>query len=292
VRPLPVAHRSRPVAQTSMAPAMRSRSDDLTVTSRSPMKSDTAYSGWPADADATGKVDASCQWEPSWPASRLATVRQMRTNALLSARFPLLFIGMRTVSRESVAGAARHHVAEVEPGTFLQRRDFDGGDRAVESALSRLAAEGELLRVRKGLYWRGKRTRFGMTRPSPFEVALAVAGLGAGPSGVAAAQMLGLTTQVPATVEVAVPGTVPDPIPGIRFRSRPYSRRERRLTPIEVAVLEVLRDPAAIEVSWPQAEARIRELVEDGLVRSGAVGEAAAAEPRVNARERWVAVGV
>ena len=57
----------------------------------------------------------------------------------------------------------------------------------------------------------------------------------------AAACQLGLTTQVPATVEVAAPGKVPEPVPGVRFTARPFIRRERELSPTEVAVLEVLR---------------------------------------------------
>jgi hypothetical protein len=197
---------------------------------------------------------------------------------------------MRTISRDSVAGQARHRVSRAAPGTFFRRKDFAGGDRAVESALSRLTAEGELVRVRKGLYFRGKHTRFGMTHPSTLEAALAVGGPGSGPSGVAAAQMLGLTTQVPATAEVAVPGPTPDPMKGVRFRSRPYSRRERRLTPIEVAVLEVLRDPHAAEATWPQVAGRIRELIDQGEVRAGVLATEAADEPRVLARERWAEV--
>lgn len=197
---------------------------------------------------------------------------------------------MRTVSRESVAGETRHRVARAAPGTFFRRKDFAGSDRAVESALSRLAAEGELIRVRKGLYWRGKKTRFGMTHPSSLEAAVEVAGTGAGPSGVAAAHLLGLTSQVPATVEVAVPGTTPEPLRGVRFRSRPYTRRERRLTPVEVAVLEVLRDPDAAEAPWPKVARRIRELVDDGKVREKILGAEAAEEPRVKARELWAAV--
>lgn len=208
----------------------------------------------------------------------------------LSARFPVLFSGMRTVTTESVAGATRHRVTKARPGTFFRRRDFDGSDRAVESALSRLVAEGELVRVRRGLYWRGKKTRFGMTHPSALETAVAVGGPGSGPSGVAAAQLLGLTTQVPATVEVTVPGKVPDPMRGVRFRSRPYSRRERRLTPVEVAVLEVLRDPHAAEVPWRRVEERIRELLADGTVRARVLDAEATSEPRVQARERWAAV--
>lgn len=209
---------------------------------------------------------------------------------LLSARFPVLFPGMRTASTESVAGAVRHRVERARPGKFFRRRDFEGTDRAVESALSRLVAEGELVRVRRGLYWRGKTTRFGMTHPTVLETAVAVGGPGTGPAGVAAAQLLGLTTQVPATVEVAVPGKVPDPMRGVQFRSRPYSRRERRLTPVEVAVLEVLRDPHSAEVPWPRVEERIRELLADGTVRAQVLDAEATSEPRVQARERWAEV--
>lgn len=197
---------------------------------------------------------------------------------------------METHVAESVAGATRRRVERARPGTFFRRRDFAGGDRAVESALSRLATEGELLRVRNGLYWRGKKTRFGMTRPTALEVAVAVGGPGAGPSGIAAAHLLGLTTQVPSTVEVAVPGKVPDPMPGLRFRSRPYSRREHRLRPAEVAVLELLRDPTAAEADWPRVAARIRELIADGIVRAAVLDAQAAEEPRVQARERWATV--
>jgi hypothetical protein len=197
---------------------------------------------------------------------------------------------MTTAAVESVAGAARHRVERSRPGTFFRRRDFVGSDRAVESALSRLAAEGELIRARRGLYWRGKKTRFGMTHPSTLETAVAVGGPGSGPSGVAAAHLLGLTTQVPATVEVAVPGKAPDPMPGVRFCARPYSRRERRLTPVEVAVLEVLRDPQASEASWAQIVDRLRELITAGEVRVEVLAAEAATEPRVKARERWAAV--
>lgn len=197
---------------------------------------------------------------------------------------------MGTRSTQSVAGAARHRVAKARPGTFYRRHDFEGSNRAVESALSRLVAEGELVRVRRGLYWRGKKTRFGMTHPSVLETAITVGGPGSGPAGTTAAHFLGLTTQVPATVEVAVPGKVPEPMQGVRFRSRPYSRRERRLTPVEVAVLEVLRDPSAAEAPWPSIEKHIRQLLAEGTLRAGVLNAEATAEPRVMARERWAAV--
>jgi hypothetical protein len=194
---------------------------------------------------------------------------------------------MRTSSPTSTAGAVREQVRKAAPGTFLRRRDFAGSDRAVESALSRLASSAELVRVRKGLYWRGKQTRFGMTRPGALDVALAVAGPGSGPAGVSAAHMLGLTTQVPGTVEVAAPGKAPEPIRGVRFRSRPYSRQACKLRPMEVAVLEVLRDPGAAELPWGAVESRIAELLETDAVRRSALDRSAVDEPSPAVRARW-----
>lgn len=153
--------------------------------------------------------------------------------------------------------------------------------------MSRLAGSGELVRVRKGLYWRGKQTRFGMTRPGALDVALAVAGPGSGPAGVAAAHMLGLTTQVPGTVEVAAPGKVPEPIKGVRFRSRPYARQARKLRPMEVAVLEVLRDPGAVELPWRAVEGRLAELMESNTIRRSVLDRSAADEPSPTVRARW-----
>jgi hypothetical protein len=199
---------------------------------------------------------------------------------------------MRGVSETSVAGAVAHTITSASAETFFTRTDFSGSDRAVESALSRLAAYGELLRVRRGLYWKGKPTRFGMTRPTPFQVALRVAGPGSGPAGVAAAHMLGLTTQVPSTTEVAVPGHMPEPIVGVRFRTRSFDRRLRGLRPLEVAVLEVLRDPDSVEASWTTVALRLGELAERGVIRTELLREEAADEsfPAVRQRLRELAL--
>jgi hypothetical protein len=129
-----------------------------------------------------------------------------------------------------------------------------------------------------------------MTAPSLLEAAIAVAGVGSGPAGVAAAHLLGLTTQVPGTIEIAAPGKVPEPLQGVRFRSRSFTRREQRLSPTEVAVLEVLRDPAAAEVSWSVVEQRIGGLIASGKVRAGKLGAEVADEHHREARRRWVAL--
>lgn len=38
--------------------------------------------------------------------------------------------------------------------------------------MSRLTAKGEAIRIRKGRYWKGSRTRIGMPLPRPLDVAM------------------------------------------------------------------------------------------------------------------------
>lgn len=92
-------------------------------------------------------------------------------------------------------------------GTIVSVKDLlDLGPRAaVDQALSRLVREGQIQRVRRGLYaW--PRTSALLKRPampSPDELAQAWAkknGLRLVPSGAYAANLLGLTTQVPAKI--------------------------------------------------------------------------------------------
>jgi hypothetical protein len=75
-----------------------------------------------------------------------------------------------------------------------------GSRAAVDQALSRLVRRGRLLRAGRGLYVRPIETRFGPRTPS-VEVVLnalqAETGETIAPSGAAAANTLGLTTQVP-----------------------------------------------------------------------------------------------
>ncbi len=143
----------------------------------------------------------------------------------------------------NIATRIREEVHTAPPGTFWRTDHIEGPRPAVHTALHRLAKDGELVRLRRGLYWKGTRSRYGKGHPSRLESALAAAGPGAGPTGWAAANLLALSTQVPAVPEVAVLGNPPTGIPGVRFRTR--SNLERRLLdPHGIALLEVLRN-------WP-----------------------------------------
>ena len=75
-----------------------------------------------------------------------------------------------------------------------------GSRAAVDQALSRLVRRGQLLRAGRGLYVRPVKGRFGVRAPALEEMLEAVAlqrGEVMAPSGAAAANGLGLTTQVP-----------------------------------------------------------------------------------------------
>jgi hypothetical protein len=210
------------------------------------------------------------------------------------------FLGCRRVSiaerkllhfplmERSTSAMVKERVSKTPAYSFLRPKDFVGSPHAVEIALGRMAASGDLLPVRKGIYWKAPKTRLGMPAPTPFEIALEVAGHGTGPAGIEAARSLGLTTQVPSVIEVAVPGRVPAPVDGVRFRSRPYSRHQHGLRPGEVALLEVLTGfPDSVESSWGEVVVRVKELVDAGQLREAVVSRAVQDEKRPRLRERW-----
>lgn len=188
----------------------------------------------------------------------------------------------------NTAQLVRDRVANTPERGFLAVADMVWPRHAVECELSRLVGRGEVVRVRKGLYWKGPMTRLGMPLPGSMEVGLAVGGVGAGPAGLSAAHFLGLTTQVPATETIAVAGRVPAPVPGVRFVSRSVERRFNKLRHTEVAVLEVLRDgPALIETPWRRLGEMISSLAGNGEIRLPVLDTELRAEHHVAARRRW-----
>lgn len=191
----------------------------------------------------------------------------------------------------SVAASVRAALAQRPSRCFVHASELPGPLGAVEAELARLARRGHLRRVRKGLYWQGPRTALGIAAPDPETVALEVAGRGAGPAGIAAAQWLGLTTQVAGQPTIAVPGRVPTAVPGVRFCARSSRRRELDLDPTEVAVVEVLRDwPMSVEASWDDLTSTIATLTATHAIRPDIVAADIAFERHPKLRERWAAL--
>lgn len=113
---------------------------------------------------------------------------------------------------------------------------------AVTHALSRLAVNGELRRVRKGLYYRPKMTAIGPSLPSASAALAQTFGAPLHPAGLNAASVLGLTTQNPGRGEFATPASAPpgDMAGALVHTRRPYTRFG--LSDQDGALLELLRD--------------------------------------------------
>ncbi len=79
---------------------------------------------------------------------------------------------------------------------------------AVTKTLSRLARQGAIQRLGKGLYYRPRPTAFGPSRPSSTQLrSLSLAETKVFPAGIGAANLLGFTTQNPGRIELATNGS-------------------------------------------------------------------------------------
>ncbi len=75
---------------------------------------------------------------------------------------------------------------------------------AVAQALSRLTRQGRLERLSKGVYYSTRQTAFGKSRPNPAAIQkLASRRKGVFPAGIAAANLLGFTTQTARRIEIS-----------------------------------------------------------------------------------------
>jgi len=170
------------------------------------------------------------------------------------------------------------------PGRLYTFDDFeDLPATAVAPALSRLAASGKIKRARKGVYYVPRKTPLGEVPPDPVVLGEAVSRGRSYPAGLSAANLLGLTTQVPTRVELAVEDKRPTPFRGVEFKPRAGTNR-RHLTSREGALLEVLRDvPHLTDVSPKVTTSRLLTLVRDENSRSRLLRAALHEPPRVRA---------
>ena len=110
-----------------------------------------------------------------------------------------------THETDNLAAALRERVLKHDD-RYWSLEDLGDPAPAELRELSRLVKAGELRRVRRGLYWRGRKTLFGMAPPPEASAVRALlGGIAIGPAGASAATELGLSTQVPAVMTVASP---------------------------------------------------------------------------------------
>lgn len=175
----------------------------------------------------------------------------MSGSAFTHVTFPVHFGDMTTSSPAAV-------IRETPEKSFVHVDRLPGSATAARKAASRAVKDGLLLPVRRGLYYRGRRTRYGITPPRPDEVARVVLGTrGVGPAGYSAARTWGVTTQVPPVWHVATLRTV-DPIEGVTQHERRNLARAD-LNEKEIALLELLRSPEVyVEAGWETLVDRFR----------------------------------
>lgn len=171
--------------------------------------------------------------------------------------------------------------------SFVHVDRLPGSATAARKAASRAVSEGLLLPVRRGLYYRGRRTRYGLTAPRAEEVARAVLGnRGVGPAGYSAARAWGVTTQVPALWHVATLRTV-EPITGVRQHDRKNIARAD-LNEKEIALLELLRNPEVyVEAGWDALVRKVRSAARAGGIRRDLLREAVKGEHNRAVRENF-----
>lgn len=179
------------------------------------------------------------------------------------------------------------YLKEVPVGSYVHVGKLPGSRTAAKTAASRAAARGALIPLRRGLYYKGKPTRYGVARPPPEDVALEVLGRdGVGPTGVSAARALKVTTQVPAVPELATPGPVPEGLPGVKVHRRNNVAR-RDLNYFEVAVLELLRNyEFTADTDWRGVVRAVADKVRSREVRLDYLAKVGESEPGYAFRER------
>jgi len=158
---------------------------------------------------------------------------------------------------------------------------------AVAQSLSRLTRQGALQRLSKGVYYRARPTAFGKSLPSPAAIRqLASRRNSVFPSGIAAANLLGFTTQTARRGEVAT--TAPSlPRKLIGSQTVVHTRRPEawaRLSQTDAALLDFLRRGARTsELSPAKTVARTVALLSEKGRFERLLKAAASEPPRVRA---------
>lgn len=189
----------------------------------------------------------------------------------MSVTFPVYSCDMTTLSPAAV-------IRKTPEKSFVHVNRLPGSSAAARKAASRAAKDGLLFPVRRGLYYRGRRTRYGVTAPQADDVARAVLGTrGTGPAGYSAARAWGVTTQVPPAWHVATLRTV-DPIDGVvQHHRRNLARAD--LNEKEIALLELLRSPEVyVEAGWDTLVDNVRNSLRAGEISAERLREAATGE--------------
>ncbi|MBI4313018.1 MAG: type IV toxin-antitoxin system AbiEi family antitoxin domain-containing protein [Chloroflexi bacterium] len=164
------------------------------------------------------------------------------------------------------------HIAELPEGVPIGAKGLLhlGSRPAIDQALSRLVERGQLMRIGRGLYVRPVETRFGKRPPSVDRVIQALAsskGEVVASHGAAAANALGLTTQVPARAVYLTSGRSRWLRLGeqsVELRHAPRWQLTMATSPTGQAIRALAwvgeaRAGEALRTLWPRMQASVRQ---------------------------------
>jgi hypothetical protein len=190
-------------------------------------------------------------------------------------------------SSDIVARVVRQRI-EAEGERVWRLADFDDLPfTPVARALSRLTKAGLIQRLSKGTYFRPRQTALGKSRPSPAAVQMRASDkTPLFPAGIAAANLLGFTTQNPARTELATSGfNLPRKL--LDPKSVVHTRRPAawaRLSIADAAILDFLRRGGRTsELSGPETVDRTLRLLSNPGHYERLIRVASSEPPRVRA---------
>ncbi|MBX3097236.1 MAG: hypothetical protein KF812_10270 [Fimbriimonadaceae bacterium] len=157
--------------------------------------------------------------------------------------------------------------AKLSSNSMIRAEDIKGATPAAATkALARLAKQGVLIRVGKGLYYAPKDTLLGKSRPSEMAIAIKTLEGKTRPTGASAANLLGLSTQLPARPQlVAFTSNKPKNTGVARLRLRRGSR-PHPLPTLEGALLEFIRERGkSAETNAVESYRRLKCLLKEQL---------------------------
>lgn len=172
---------------------------------------------------------------------------------------------------------------QASPDALIRANEVEGSQPVAASrALARMAERGLIQRVGKGLYYLPRTTLLGRSKPPATALAQRLYEGRLRPTRATAANLLGLTTQVPARTDWILFGSnLPRAFPEMRIHLR-RGASDHGLTHVEGALLEVFRDGGAYVDQDPGSALdrclhHVRQLMDAG--RTGVLCEAAQSEP-------------
>ena len=165
-------------------------------------------------------------------------------------------------SMKSTATYIKKTIAAIQPGKLMTYSDFKVQPSqlaALAKTLSRLAQQGEIIRLEKGLYYKPQKSVFGNLRPSENEILRAItSGTDGYISGYGAFNNLGLTTQMASQITIATINKRPiKQLGGLKIRFIKASMQGNPKNTLLLQILDAIKNIKRIPDSLPDETLRI-----------------------------------